>query len=134
LCIPDNSIPTILAFNGSLTNITNSVTGYISNSGVYSSGAEDGAGIIIPSAATISKLYIKPQTNTLNGNMVVTVRKNAADTALTCTVTSSSTSTFSDTTHSFTVSAGDILTFKLDTTAANSGSSYINTVAVLITA
>lgn len=68
---------------------------------------------IAPRAGTVSQLYVRLSANlaVATNTLAFTVRKNAADTALTCTVATGS-STANDTTHSFTVAAGDLITAK----------------------
>ena len=77
--------------------------------------AEQNVPFYISSDGTISKLYL----NILNaqsatGSNVITVRKNGVDTPLTVTIPAGGAAgVYSDTTNSFTVSEGDILTYKL---------------------
>ncbi len=70
---------------------------------------------LVPMAGTIRNFYFR--TSTSQGGvdaMAVTVQKNGVDTALTATVgTGVAAGTFSDTTHSVTVAAGDHLTLNL---------------------
>lgn len=84
---------------------------------VGSSGTESALETIMPVAGTMKNLYLY-QYETLNGTagqtIVYTVRKNGADTALTKTATVGDTSAvISDTTHSFSFSAGDKITLKV---------------------
>jgi hypothetical protein len=69
-------------------------------------------------AGTISQLYVKTSTNlaVATNTLVATVRKNGADTTLTCTV-ANGTNSANDTVHSFTVVAGDQITAKSVQTA-----------------
>lgn len=83
-------------------------------------------------AGTIRALYAKAQTNTVNGNIVVTLRQNGAGTALTTTITSSSTAVFNDTTHSVNFVAGDLLDWQL-AIAGSSGSVTTVLLACLVT-
>jgi len=78
--------------------------------------------MLAPFAGNVKSLYAKAQGgNSLNGATVVTLRKNSADTALTVTITAGSTAVFSDTTNSVSFVAGDLLNWKIDTTASSSG-------------
>jgi hypothetical protein len=71
---------------------------------------------VITSAGTIRNLYVFATAAGKTANSgVVTVRKNAGDTTLTCTVGVGT--TCNDTTHTFTVVAGDRLSAKIVTDA-----------------
>lgn len=62
-----------------------------------------------PAAGKVSQLYVRANAASVGGSWTVTARKNGADTALTATLAAAAT-TGADTTHSFTVAAGDELT------------------------
>jgi len=74
-------------------------------------------GILIPAAGKISKLYVKATTGPASDSIVFTVRNNAVSQTLTATLAAAAT-TANDTTHSFTVAAGDEVTVQ-----ANPGAS-----------
>ena len=57
---------------------------------------------------------------------VLTMRKNAADQTLTCTMTTGGAATCSDLTHSFTVVAGDLVSVKLVTSATSGTANGMN--------
>ena len=67
-----------------------------------------------PTAGTIRNLYIRTSnTQNAGGSLVLTVRLNGADTALVATVTAGGAAgVYSDTSNSFTVAAGDVISFK----------------------
>lgn len=69
------------------------------------------AQFIIPVAGTITKLYVNVHANTATDNGVIALNVNGSDTALTTTVTALTTGTYTDLTHSVSVSAGDLITF-----------------------
>jgi len=71
-------------------------------------------------AGTLSKLWVKVQTNSVNGNTTITVRKNAADGNMTVTFPASTTGIMRDTTNTDSVAAGDKLNFKI-VSAGSSG-------------
>lgn len=80
-----------------------------------SSSTESDVSTPWPASGTISVLYIKVATaQDASGSLVLTFRKNAADTAMTVTVPAGAAarSTVSDLAHSFTVTAGDLLDIK----------------------
>lgn len=69
--------------------------------------------VVIPGSGTIRNLYVwlKDAPGTDNSR-VFTVRKDGVDQTLTCTIADAAT-TCNDTTHSFTVSAGDLLSLQV---------------------
>ncbi len=77
--------------------------------------------VVMPRAGTISKLYVNASVNTLDNTAIITVRKNAVDTALTVTL-SAGVLTGNDVTHSFSYSAGDLISISL---VASTGSGAI---------
>lgn len=81
---------------------------------------EGEAQMIVPKAGTVKNLYVHGTENGLDGNLVITVRKNGVDTALTITLGATVT-TGSDTSNSFSVVAGDLLSIEFDATAASTG-------------
>lgn len=83
--------------------------------GVFSNATEQSAHIPAVVAGTLKNLACALDSvagTNPSGSMVLTVRKNAADTTLTCTITSAS-STCADITHTVTVVAGDRLALKM---------------------
>lgn len=97
---------------------------------VYSSPGNDGTALSIATegnvsfpvtrAGTIRNLFVRTggtaKTNT--PTTVITIRKNGVDTAVTLTMTQTVNTTTSDTAHSFTVVAGDLITVSFTTTGA----------------
>ncbi len=75
-----------------------------------------GTEIIISRSITVSNFYVAANIAPSGGSLILMVRKNEADTTLTCTMTSAVT-TCSDTTHSFTAVASDRLSIKWTTPA-----------------
>jgi hypothetical protein len=75
------------------------------------------AEIVLKGSGTIRKIRTYIATNTLSISTVVTVRKNAADTALTFTIGAAGTGVFEDATNSFTYADGDTICLKYVTTA-----------------
>lgn len=80
-----------------------------------------------PQAMTISKLYLVTQSaQPGDGNLIITFRKNAADQAVTVTLAAGAAAgTYSDTTHSFSCTAGDLIDLSLVNNSA-SASAFIN--------
>lgn len=68
--------------------------------------------LMVPTSGTYKKLYMQIKDPGVGNTWTVTARKNAADTTLTCTISSGSTAC-SDTSNSFTVAAGDRVSIKL---------------------
>lgn len=78
---------------------------------------------VAPCNGTFSNLYAKHNGAGGNGNAIVyTVRKNGATQTLTVSVAANSTTAVGDTTHSFTVAAGDLIDIEV-TKAASVASS-----------
>jgi hypothetical protein len=77
----------------------------------WSDATENEVRQICPTSGTIKNLYISQNINAggVGDGYTYTVRKNGANTTLTCSTTNAET-TANDTTHSFTVAAGDVLT------------------------
>lgn len=80
---------------------------------------------IWPLAGTIKNLYVKTTTaQPASGDYVITARKNSADTAVTLTISANAgAGTFSDTSNSFTIAAGD--TFDIKCTNGASATSAV---------
>lgn len=64
-------------------------------------------------AGTISNLYVNVVSNASTADTTVTVNKNGVNTAIVATITASTTGIFSDTTHSVSFAAGDLIQFEL---------------------
>jgi hypothetical protein len=81
------------------------------------------ADIVIPYNCTISNLYVYVSTNGNTASGTITLYHNDSSTTLQATVTASTTGTFSDTTHSISISAGDSISFLASqaTTAGTTG-------------
>jgi hypothetical protein len=65
----------------------------------------------VPVAGTISNMYINVASNASTTNCTVTLNVNNIDTALAVTITALTTGTFSDTSNSVNVNAGDLICF-----------------------
>lgn len=79
----------------------------------YDSTTETDVKFPVPVGGTIKNLYVIADGAITGANTATfTVRKNAADQAVTCVVTGGAT-TANDTTHAFTVVAGDLLSVKI---------------------
>lgn len=77
--------------------------------------------IPIPFACTLSNMHVTLSGTPGSGkSYALTVRKNAADTALTCTVADTAT-TASDTTHSVAFAAGDLITISANPSGTPTG-------------
>lgn len=85
--------------------------------GGLTSATEANVDIDSPAAATIQNFSVQMSAAPGIGNSVVyTWRKNAAGTALTCTISGAVATSCSDTTHSFTVVQGDLMSVQAVTT------------------
>lgn len=82
--------------------------------------AENATQSVMPRDGSIHRLYMKPITNSVNGDTTVLLRKNGADTALTITIPAGSVSIQSDISHVVNFVAGDLLCWAV-TTGGTSG-------------
>jgi hypothetical protein len=120
--------------NNTAVTIGTSTTSYISFCAFTTNSAEASRQVIIPIAGTIKNLYVlTATTQSAAGSQVCTVRKNTADTAITTTIAASAAAgTFSDTTNSVSVAAGDKLSLKVQNNAASGTAAQIVSVAIII--
>lgn len=84
------------------------------------------AGNVMTDAGTVQNLYVRTESNSLNGNTVFTLLKNGTPTTVTVTVAASTNTISSDLTHSISVVGGDLLTLQCDTTASASGTASVS--------
>ena len=90
--------------------------------GGASSATETNVDIEAPAAATVSNFYVQLSAVPGTGNSIAfTWRKNAAATALTCTIGAAAT-TCNDTTHTFSAAQGDLVDIQAVTTGTIVGS------------
>lgn len=104
----------LLFTHGKNTGIAASTTNYLNLASRDLGFGASIDNISISDACTIDSLYVTTNsTQPASGSLVITVTKNGADTALTITIAAgTAANTFSDTTHSVTVAAGDSLSLK----------------------
>jgi uncharacterized cupredoxin-like copper-binding protein len=107
----------ILTMSYNVATVSSAATNYFSLGGGTAAGnaTEANRQTMVPIAGTARNLYVATSsTQSAGGSLVFTVRKNGADTALTLTIPASTAAgTFSDTTNSFSVAAGDKLSLKV---------------------
>lgn len=97
--------------------LTAGTTSFIGPGGASSS--EGPVLVSVPYSGTIRNLFVNLSGQPGAGkNYVLTFRKNLVDQAVTVTLTGASQSTGNDTTHSFSVTAGDLISIKVVTDAA----------------
>jgi hypothetical protein len=109
----------IVVYSG--PSLTVSGTAYFPISGGGSSSAtETNVDVEAPSAATVTNFYVQLSAALTTGNAVVTWRKNAASTSVTCTISGASTSC-NDTTHSFSVAQGDLVDIQVVASGSSVG-------------
>jgi hypothetical protein len=118
------------------TNVTvgTSATSYVSFCAFTTNSTEASRQVIIPVAGTIKNLYVLTSTTqSAGGSQVCTVRKNTANTAITTTIAANAVAgTFSDTTNSVSVAAGDKLSLQVQNNAATGAAATIVSVAIII--
>jgi hypothetical protein len=98
------------------------------------SGTENARITLIPQACTLSRLYFATSTaQPASGSLVITLRKNNADTALTLTVAAGSAANFfNDTTNAVSYTAGQYASVKFQNNATGT-SAQANAVALMVT-
>ena len=103
----------IVTYSGpALTFITGTQFFPIGGGGV-SSTTETNVDVESPAAVTVTNFYVQLSAAVGAGNSVAfTWRKNAADTAITCTISGASATTCNDTTHTATLAQADLIDIK----------------------
>lgn len=126
-----NGTPIVTTLAGGLQ-ATASSTSFNAIGGITLNGTEANRQFVMTAAGTVKNLYlVTTSTQSGTGSLVVTVRKNGANTALTLTVSAGATAaTFSDVTHTFSVVAGDLLSFQY-VNNASVASAQMQTIGVL---
>lgn len=117
-----------------LSTVGASTTTYSTLTGGSMNPTENYRLTLIPQTCTISRMYFSTlTTQSATGSLVVTLRKNNADTALTLTVAAGSVAgTFSDTTNSVSFTAGQNASVKLQNNATAT-SCQTNCISFLVT-
>lgn len=110
---------------GLLGTVGSTSTLYIPISFGFQSATESNCQVSMPNGGTLSNFYFNTTTSQPGtGTLVVTVRKNGADTAVTATVSAGAgAGVFSDTSHSFSYVAGDKLNIKVVNNASGNSAS-----------
>ena len=124
----------ISLINNVSVTIGTSTTSYISFCAFTTNSAEASRQIIIPISGTIRNLYVLTSTTqSSGGSQVCTVRKNTADTTMVATIAANAAAgTFTDTTNTVSVAAGDKLSLKVQNNAATGTAATIVSVAIII--
>lgn len=112
------------------TGIAQALTRYASPGATIGHATEATRQITMPRAGTMKNLYVRTLSN-IGGSgdtWVTTVRKNAADTSLTCTISTGAAScSDTDAGHAVSFAAGDLFTFKF-VSSATTGTHFPNAV------
>lgn len=124
----------ISLINNTSVTVGTSTTTYISFCAFTTNSNEAARQVVIPVAGTVKNLYVVTSTaQPAGGSQVCTARKNGASTALTTTIAASAAAgTFSDTTNSFSVAAGDKLGLQVVNNSATGTAATIVSVAIII--
>lgn len=86
--------------------------------GLWEAAVEADTYLVCPVAGVVKNLYVVADGVAGAGqSFTYTMRKNAVDQTVTCSISGGAATTGNDTTHSFSVAAGDTLTMKLVTSA-----------------
>jgi len=120
------------SFGGATVALSSTVYGTLTG-GTFS-GTENARITIMPQACTISRMYFATATTQpASGSLVVTLRKNNADTSLTITIAAGSVANFfNDTTNSVSFTAGQYASIKFQNNATAT-SAQANAVALMVT-
>jgi len=124
----------ISLINNVAVTLGTSTTSFVSFCAFTTNSVEASRQVIIPVAGTIKNLYVlTATTQSANNSQVCTVRKNGASTAITTTIPASAAAgTFSDTTNSVSVAAGDRLSLQVQNNAASGTAAQIVSIAIII--
>lgn len=107
----------VLGYSASAVTVTANTYFFPVVGGSLPSTTETNVDTEAPVASTIQNLYVSLSSALGTGNAAVfTYRKNASDQTLTCTISGASATSCNDTTHAFSVAAGDLITIKVVTT------------------
>jgi hypothetical protein len=111
--------------SGNATGVTTSTgsTNFLSPHVTTASASEGARQIVSPIAGTLKRLYVRTITaHGTGGSLVFTLRKNGVDTGITITIAASgAASTYSDTTNTTSVAAGDLISLKVVNNATLGG-------------
>lgn len=102
---------------GNSSSGTGSNTFYLRPSFVNATADGNELSMVMPQAGKLSRLQYRARSAHSGGNLVLTVRKNGADTALTATAASGDASA-SDTTNAVAVAQNDLVSVKFTTNSA----------------
>ena len=119
---------------GANSGVSASTTTYIGLTGQTISAVENARVTVFPQNCTLSRLYFVTSTaQPATGTLVVTLRKNNADTAMVITIAAGSAANFfSNTTTSISFTPGQYACLKL-TNNATTTSANINCTAIMVT-
>lgn len=111
-----------------------STTSFVSFCAFTTNSTEANRQVIIPIAGTVKNLYVLTSTTqSANNSQVCTVRKNGVNTSIVATIAASAAAgTFSDTTNTVSVAAGDKLSLQVQNNAASGTAATIVSVAIII--
>lgn len=111
-----------------------STTSFVSFCAFTTNSTEANRQVIIPIAGTVKNLYVLTSTTqSANNSQVCTVRKNGVNTSIVATIAANAAAgTFSDTTNTVSVAAGDKLSLQVQNNAASGTAATIVSVAIII--
>jgi hypothetical protein len=123
----------ISLINNTSVSVGATTTSYVSFCAFTTNSTEANRQIVVPVAGTIKNLYVLTSTTQPStGTQVCLVRKNGANTSVTITIGANAVAgTFSDTTNSVSVSAGDKLSLQVQNNASTGGATIVS-VAIII--
>jgi len=125
----------VFASNPNISQAANSTSYWAITGGAAPNATENARVVVMPCAGTLKNLYIRiGAAQSSGGTMVFTLRKNAADTAITVTFANADGSnvTKSDTANSVAVNAGDTITIKGVNNAPSSASGTFVSFSIIL--
>lgn len=130
------SAPFLFGQCTTLASIAATVTTYFVPGQITASATEANRQIVVP-AMTVSKLYWNaPSANNAaghDGSVVMTLRKNGANTSITATIADNGAAgVYSDTAHSVTFAAGDLLSISIANNNTTAAYAFTNSSVALV--
>jgi len=128
---PSTTPQQIVVMKPTLAVVLPATTTYIIDNNATLPTTESQGRFLVPKSGRVKSLFVKPRTNGLDVDAVLTLVKNGSDQAVVVTVTAGATTVFSDLTNSFSVAAGDELSIKC-VIAAGTGTLVIESLSFLV--
>lgn len=125
---PNTNNYTILMGGSAGTTQTNAADRYLPVHGNFNASTVDESDVqaVMPTSGTFRNLYVTQHSDSGTGDgFTYTLRKNAADTAVACTISGNSATSCNDTTNTFTVTAGDLVDLEIHISSGSPGAKRV---------